>query len=308
MVARFFDHTKPNSFIVVCLITLTHFFAYKLLIFKMFPDIYELAQMMATLLFLVGNFWVINAIKNENEVTKHHNFTLFFFGCFIGFFPEIYNYPSVILANFFVLLTFFRLIKIENNPQQKKIIFDTSLFVFCAGILFSWAFLYIILVWLIALSQTSQPYRNSLIPVVALVVISVLLLSVALPLGLFSELISLFTFELGFSSEKYTDISLMFPAFFLVMVVWAIVFFYFLNKNKNKKSISLLLAFYVFITLIITIISEEKSTAEILLLNLPTCLLLGTQFENIHRKWIKESLLWGFILLPFVVFLLHINH
>lgn len=305
MPTRFFNHTKPNSVIIISLIILTHLLFCKIFIFNNLTNLPEIAETLGVFVFLILNLLILGFIKNKNDVTKHHNYTLFFFACTVGLFPEIYNFPSVIAANFFILLAFYQLMQIENSTTQKKIIFDTSLFIFCAGILYSWAFLYILLVFIIALSHTKQPFRNSLIPLVAFGSVSVLLFSGMFFAGYGHEFLSLFRLYIGFSWGKYSFVKFLLPVIFLVSVVLGVIFFYLLNPNKTKKGISLPVILYIAVTTIITIFSEEKSTSEIIFFLLPIALLLGTQFEKINKTWIKESWVYAFLIFPFVVFLLY---
>lgn len=308
MLTHFFDNTKPKGILFCGLYVLFFVILYKIFLFNTNSFLLQITEIISIMLFLVGNIWLIYLLKNQNEFTKSQNYVFLFFVSFVNFFPEIYKHYSVLCVNFFVMVAFLLLSKIEYVAGQKKRIFDASLCISLAAICYDWALLYIVLIWLVVFLSTSEPFRNGLIPWVALVVVAVLSSCVALLFGesYWLGLIENFQFSLGFDFQKYSLKTFVFSVVFWGLLVLAFVLFYFFQQ-KIKRSLSFLMFGYLLVSLGILLLSERIGTAECIFVALPITLLLSSQFDKISKKWLQECLLWVVLISPFAVFLMYCN-
>jgi hypothetical protein len=71
----------------------------------------------------------------------------FFFFLLIVFFPSVLDNVNLVVANFFILLAFRRLISLQSLKASKKI-FDASFWIIVAALFQFWSILYLVLVFI----------------------------------------------------------------------------------------------------------------------------------------------------------------
>jgi hypothetical protein len=83
----------------------------------------------------------------ENGLSKDSAYTVFLF-LLIVFFPSVLDNVNLVVANFFILLAFHRLISLQSLKASKEKIFDASFWIIVAALFQFWSILYLVLVFI----------------------------------------------------------------------------------------------------------------------------------------------------------------
>lgn len=300
MLFNLFGNTKHNNFVISCFITMLHVVISKIWILPTSLSIQEGITTFGIILLLWASLYLIDLIKEIAGISKAKRYILLFFITIVNFFPNIYNSISVVASNFFILFIIFQLFRAKNTTDEKKLFFDTSVLLFLAGICYCWAFLFIIPLWFIILLYSASKFRNFFIPIIVFVGLTFLIMSILIPLGYAENFISIFDFDIKFNLYNYTQKHLLLPILFLVLMFLVLLPTFIRKRKKNNISNNFIWFLLIFILSCMVFLSEHKGNSEILFLIFPISSLLSIEFETIGKKWLKETILWIFLILPYL--------
>jgi hypothetical protein len=91
------------------------------------------------LLAVLGSVFITNFISKKNGLSKDSAYTVFFI-LLIVFFPSVLDNVNLVVANFFILLAFRRLISLQSLKASKEKIFDASFWIIVAALFQFWVF------------------------------------------------------------------------------------------------------------------------------------------------------------------------
>jgi hypothetical protein len=118
------------------------------------------------LLAVLGSVFITNFISKKNGLSKDSAYTVFFI-LLIVFFPSVLDNVNLVVANFFILLAFRRLISLQSLKASKEKIFDASFWIIVAALFQFWSILYLVLVFISIIFHVSRDYRNWFLPFIA---------------------------------------------------------------------------------------------------------------------------------------------
>jgi hypothetical protein len=98
------------------------------------------------LLAVLGSVFITNFISKKNGLRTV--LTQFFYFLLIVFFPSVLDNVNLVVANFFILLAFRRLISLQSLKASKEKIFDASFWIIVAALFQFWSILYLVLVFI----------------------------------------------------------------------------------------------------------------------------------------------------------------
>ncbi|SFU27332.1 hypothetical protein SAMN05216480_101140 [Pustulibacterium marinum] len=308
MISSFFSKTKPINYLVLVLLLLG------IVVFKSFLFSYEpketsfLIEQGLNLVLLLISFGLVVFIDSKNKLTNNNSYALLVFVLLFAFFPAVLTNHKLILSNVFVLLAYRRLISLKSMISTKAKIFDSVLWIGVAFFLFNWAFPLFILPFFGILFFQAKSFKNWMVPYIAALTLAIFY---AVYLIYFQGGLMNFQWpeiEFAFNIEKYKTPQFMVPAAFLfIMGTWAVLQFF---ANFQSKSIKLQKPFWIlilglFASTIIALLSEISNGAEMIFMFFPLAILIGTVLERLRTFWLKELLLWIFIVaIPLVVLVL----
>lgn len=309
MISSFFSKTKPVNYLLLVLLLLA------IVLFKSaffvggthFSQEFLLEQGVGLLLLLVS-FALVVFIVSKNKLTNRNSYAFLVFVMLFAFFPEVLTNQTLILANVFVLLAYRRLISLRSMMRTKAKIFDSFLWLGIAFFLFHWAFPLLILPFLGILLFQAKSFKNWLVPYLAALTLAILFSVYQIYFGGGFENYQLPVFELSFNIEKYKTTEFMVPAIFsFLMGTWAILNFL---ANYQTQSMSLqkpywLLIVGLFAATLIALLAEISNGAEMIFMFFPISVMIGIIIEKIQIFWLKEAILWLFVVgIPLVVLVL----
>lgn len=301
MLLKIFGNTKPNNFILTYLLSALCIIISKIWILESHFSLWELLQTIGVIFLIWGNLFFVDLIHHSLYASQKNRFVLFFFFSISNFFPYIYGSFEIIITNFFILWIIFQLLKIKNSTYEKKLLFDTSLLLFGAGMCYSWAFLFVIPLWIVIFLYTTTPFRNFFIPIVVFFGFSFLIISILLPSESYHYFISVFKLDIKLDTEKYLQLDYLLPIAFLLLMSLIFLVISLRKHKKNNNSNHFILIISTLTLLCILTLSEYPKNADILFLILPISLFFGNQIVKIEKTWIKKAILWIFLLFPLML-------
>ncbi|WP_417362662.1 DUF6427 family protein [Galbibacter sp.] len=307
MISSIFERTNPLNFIILFLYLILFLLLRQVLSSDFVLDstmIFHLLKCSAVVFFCVI---MVDFIVRKNELTQRNSYALFFFVLLFCLFPNIFMELNVLLAHFFLLLAFRRLVSIRSNKDVEIKIFDATLWILVATYFFNWSLLFIFLVFCTMFLYKKNDYRNMLIPFVALFTLAILGFTYFYLTDQLSQMTQLFNFQVDFIFEKYSNLSYLVPLLFLlIMGGWACVMFAFKKQSKSFKTRvpGILLVISLITAVAVILISEVTNTSEVLFMLFPLAVIQARYVERVKINWLKETILWSYICMPILVLFL----
>ena len=285
--------TLLNNTLVVVL-SLIFFFVYQSR--DLFTTIfsYGFSKTAMLVLLLLTSFFLVNFTVKKNNLTKNSSYTILFFLLFLLVFPSIFNNLNLLLANFFLLLAFRRLISLQTLKAPKEKIFDASIWIFIASLFHFWVILFILLVYISIFFHVSRDFRNWLLPFVAFfaTVIIFLFSALAFDKTWITHIINQTktNFQLDYYTNNYQNIAI---SFFVVIALYFLLSLVFSLTNKPlilqasyKKMI-----FGLLIGLTVFLISPDKNNEMLVFTFMPLSVMCTTNIEYSQSKMYQEIVL-----------------
>jgi hypothetical protein len=221
------------------------------------------------------------------------------------FFPNVWNNSSLLISNFFILLSLRRLVSLQSLKTPKEKIFDASLWVFVAAMFHFWSIIYIILVFIAILFHAARDYRNWFLPFIAFFTSCSVFVLFAL------------IFDKSWISQLLSDTTVNYkidyfvkPSQNLALSVYATIGLYFvlsLLMSMSNRPLMLhtsykkvLWAFFLGIA--VFIVSTNKSNDLLVFTVAPLAVMITSYIEMAQIKWQKEVIIAFLIISGFIAF------
>ena len=156
---------------------------------------------------------LLDFIIRKNHLTKNNTFAILFFSCFMVMLPVIFSQQSILLANFFLLLSFRRMMSMRNDKNSSKKILDASIWITVASIFHFWSLLFFVPLWIAIIQKPNSNYKQMLIPITGFV--AVLMINTAYQLLAADSYSWFLNWEkpISFDFSAYSAISVLVPVF-----------------------------------------------------------------------------------------------
>ena len=259
----------------------------------------------AKIILLFSSFFLVNFIVKRNGLTKNSSFSILFFLLYLLLFPSILYNSKIIVANFFLLLAYRRIISLQTLKAPKEKIFDASIWIFIASLFHFWCIIFIILVYISILFHSSRDYRNWLLPFVAFFVTSLMFVICSLMLNedWINQIVNQIQldFNFNFLTSNLNSLSgwifVVFGSYFLLAMVFSIT-----NKPLVLQAAYKKMIFGFVFSLLIFLFNVEKNNDILLFSFFPLSVLSTNAIEYSNNKWYKEIILWMVLILCFGAF------
>ncbi|OED40890.1 hypothetical protein AB832_03510 [Flavobacteriaceae bacterium (ex Bugula neritina AB1)] len=249
---------------------------------------------------------LVNLITQKNDLTKKSTNTVLLFAFFTALLPTSLTRPDILLANLFLTLGIICVLDLRNGKQIKSNVFDASLCIGLASLVYFWSIGFILIVFLGILFFEPKNYRNWMIPIISLITIYVL--ANCFTLLFYDSLFDVTDYvdTVSFTFENYMNRESFFPIGSVILCVFFFFSVYLLKfkrKSAKVKPILKLIIAQLVIAVLIIVIVPNKNTSEILFITTPLAIIGTTYLEIDHDRLIKEINIWVFLLLPFMTLL-----
>ena len=304
MISSIFGKTKPINFIIVSIFL---FLLYGLVQFypswRPFNSL-EVTLRILALVVLVLSVFIVDFIIKKNKLTGTNSFAILFFGLLCMLFPETLLDPKALFCSFFLLLATRRILSIKSLKNSKLKIFDATLWVLVSSIFYTWALLFLFLIFTAIYIYDSKNIRNWLVPIVSIFVFSMISISVLLVLGKNAFPLNQYAFSVDFNEphflNKVTD-----PRFliYLIGVVFLAIWTFIKSGNTGVgKTISIRLMGISFLLGLLVYILSVGQGNTIVITFFPAVIFFTNHIESVPKKNIKEALLMLSVFIVFLVF------
>lgn len=310
MITSIFSKSRPFNYILVTVLMVCFFFVSETRDTAWTNSSGGIIIKTGCLLLLLFALFLTNFVTKRNGMSKDSTYPFLFYFVFLVFFPGLFSDPSLIAANFFVLLALRRLISLQSLITPKEKIFDASLWIFAAALFKFWCILYLLIVFISIIFHVSRDYRNWVIPFIAL-----------LSAGTIFVLCSLLFEPLWIErlwDGAYVDTSFEYfrdnrenLALSLYAAVSVLFFFAMLFSLGSKPLIlhssykKILFSFVVGVA--VFVLSPAKGNALLSFTYMPLAIMATSYIEGLSSQWAKEGFSLGVCLVAIACFVMQVG-
>ena len=303
MISSFFSKAKPIHLVVVSAMLLVVFVVTKMSTITQIFSVEVFFKQSFLFGVCLASLFVLDFFVSKNNLTKKNSYKILMFGLFVAVLPETLLNSKLLIANLFILLALRRIISLRSGKDIKKKLFDAALWISLATLLFFWASLFYILIFLALLLHSIVDVKNWIIPIVGILCVAVIAASYMIVTGVdFEQYLNGF-FDVSFDFTPLNSKRIIIATTILLSYgVWAS--FYFMRNIKHQlksyKPSFILVIMSSLIALLIILVSPYKDGSEFIFLFAPLSIMMSNYLEIIPEKWFKESLIIVLILVSVV--------
>jgi len=300
MIANFFNQTKPINFLLLSILVFFIYLSALINVDSAPLNFFFFAKNSLFIFLAILSVFVINFIIRKNALTEDNSFAILFYILMSSYFPNSYINDGLFISNFILLFAFRRIYSLRSSIETKEKIFDSAFWIGIASLFYVWSLFYLLLVYAAILIFRKIEWRNFVVPILGVltpVFLSYTYLLAFDDLARFNNLWKL-SFDLNF--QAYNSYHFMIP--FALIGILAIIAIVpttkrsLLAKIDFKATWTLLIA-HILISVIVVMFAPEKNGAELIFLFFPLSVLFANYVQVINRYWIKESIIYIFILM-----------
>lgn len=292
MLTRLFSHSKPIAFVILSTLLVVGFFIENFLSTTIeLKASFVFKKIGILILFLLILFLLIFIVK-RNKIHKQHTYAASSFTLLVIAFPEVLRSTEFVLAYFFLLLSFRRILSLKTNTNIKQKIFDSSLLLSISIWFEPFHWLFLLMIYFGVIMYASQNYRHFIIPFVGLAVGFVLHLSYFLIfedkwIGFSSHFFKFYGINSFFDTFKYGSLL----GLLLLILIW-IIFQLPTVYNRAKLHVSESLSnvlFLMLISIVVIVFNNSPLSVDAIYIIWPLSILIGSYFQlKSTKKWTKE--------------------
>src|SRR5690606_30895024 len=205
MITSIFKKSKPINFIIVFFITLLAFITAKLNLVSEAIDVTFIFKQICLFLFCFASVVVVNFIVSKHSLTKKNSYEIFLYSLFLLAITQTTASTNILFSNFFILLSFRRIISLRSMITPEKKLFDAAFWIAIATLFYFWAILYFVIIFAALFLFADGKVKHWLIPFVGVATVFIMAVSTSILLndnffGVFKSLP-----EVSYDFNKYNS-------------------------------------------------------------------------------------------------------
>jgi len=293
MITSFFKTSKPIHYIIFLIVLICVFVYQRIITIDYEGNLSNTLKEAGYLSILLGSFFTLIFILTKNNLTHNNSYAALYFCLFIGLIPSCLETNSILVSNFFILLSLRRIVSLKTNSNIKKKLFDASMWICLAAVFEPWAILFFALLFLGMLFYSVAKIKNIVIPFCGILTVGILLASYRLltenVFPNFTEYLPTISFDTFSFNNTIIEAE---PLLFLAVVLFGIGSFIikgFQNRLKTPNFLVLILA--IFIGIAIVFLSSNHDQGAYLFAFAPSAIVLANFSETTKYRWLSEFVL-----------------
>nr|WP_299386076.1 DUF6427 family protein [Allomuricauda sp.] len=309
MISTFFGKTKPINYIVLSVFL---FLFYCLFIFLYLHEnggAISIGLEVLSLGVLLLMIFVINRTVKTEKVTDFSSFAMLFFVLLLVAFSDVLLDKNAIFMSFFLLLAIWRLLAIKSIKNVKHKLFDASFLICLASLFYSWALLFLILVFIVINVYERKTVKNWMVPFLALLSVFVLVFAVTRLFGWPDFFLGHYNFSLGFLDKEFlaqSEIPKIVIYISIIGIVSSLIFLK-VRRKGGGKLVPLRILFLSFILGVAISFLTGTVTTAILITFFPAAVFITNYLETIKKPRLRELVVVLCIIFPLLLFVLGLN-
>src|SRR5690606_22107563 len=307
MLVNLFSKSRPIGYVVIGLALLTIYFLQLISDLSWLQSPAVVIEKSFLFLIVIFSVLLVQFITVKNHLAVNNLYSLYLYACFLILFPTFFDDAQLIIGNLLVLLALRRIVSLQTLNESKLKIFDASLWIFIATLFESWTSLYFAMVYLAIIWYVSNDYRNWIIPLIALLTVTVLFYMYSLFYGI--DLVAFWTykyavgFDFSYFENIYQNLALSFLATLAVLfTVYQLMYLKNIPSNQLRLYKNIVLCFII--GSVIYIITPEKSNGLLVFTFFPLSIIGGNFLASTPVKWVKETVMITILAVSLLLFLL----
>ena len=307
MIANFFSKTKPVNTLAIVTLLLGIYLLSSIINFDGVLGLSFFLKRSTFFLLLLVVLFMVNFIIRKNNLTKDNSYTLLIYVILIGLFPFTVLNFKLVGINFLLLLSYRRIYSLRTQKDVKEKLFDSSLWIGIASILYPWCAILLVLVFFAAYVFGKWTWRNALIPLIGFVTPLVIYLAYLIFTDVPFLMATVLNFEMHLDFSSYNVFKLLIPlAIIIALLLWAIIptSFKIIAVNNEFRSSWQLLVFHFFLLVLVIIPWPEKNGSELMFLFFPMAIIFTNYLQLVEERWFKEVFLFCLLFLTIGVYFL----
>ena len=305
MIANFFNQTRPINFLVLSVLVFVIFVVSLIHINSESLSFYFFVKNGAFLTAAILIVYVLNFIIRKNSLTEDNSYAILFYILITSFFPQTFSNGGIFVANFILLFAFRKIYSLRTSTKTIEKIFDAAFWIGIASLFYIWSLLFMILLYAAILIFRKADWRNFLIPLLGLITPIFLSYTYLLYFDDLGRFKRIWLIDYAFDLSIYNSAKFLIP---LITMGLLVVVSIFPTTNKSLiakidvKSTWFLLIAHFFVSVLIVLLAPDKDGSELLFLFFPVSILFANYLQLLNRYWIKEAILYLFIIISLVVY------
>lgn len=290
MITSIFSKSKPINFLIVfllsalaLLITIYKYIGFVLTTVTFF-------KLAAVFLCCFLSALLVDFIVTKNSLSQKGNAEVFIFSFFLLTIPQVFLDWEIVVSNFLVLLALRKTLSLRTQKEHIKKLFDAGFLIGFASLLYFWAILFFILIFVALLFYAESEIKKWMTPFLGLLAIA--LLATGFSIIVNEDFFTTLNINpiVGFNFNAYNSIQFIVGITMLSSFgLWSSIFY--LKDIKKKKKTFRLSYNVVFmacmLATILVIIAPKKDGSEFLFLFAPLTIIISNYIETIEEKWFK---------------------
>ncbi len=307
MITRFFKTSKPIHLVIIALFALMVFIITSLGNINEGLSFGTTIKALSKYSVILISILTLSFLVKKNKLTKNNNYDILIYGLLLAILPITMHITNILLANFFILLAFRRIISVRSNISVKKKLFDAAFWIAIATLFHFWAILFFVLIIAALLLYSIAHFKNWIVPFIGVLVVMLITTGYFVVVyGNFEELFNyLETISANFSSENLTTLT------FEVSIIgalgtWALIFYSINLRQKQKayRPMYMLILIAFLIGLVVIFISPNKNGSEFLFIFPVLAIIIANYLESVKQPWLAELYVWVLIFTPMTLLML----
>lgn len=307
MITSLFKKSKPINFIIVFFITLLAFISAKSKLVIEPLSLPYIFKQSALFLFCFVSVILVDFIVSKHSLTKKNSYEILLYSLFLLAITQTTSNTNILFANFFILLSFRRIISLRSMITPEKKLFDAAFWIAIASIFYFWSILFFAIIYASLLLYSVNKIKYWLIPFFGVAAVFVMAITMSIILndtyfGVFKSLP-----DVSYDFSKYdTPEFLIAITMLLSFGIWASLFYIGNIKSKKKafRPAFKIVFFAIVVSFIMVFLAPIKDGSEFLFMFAPLAIIITNYIETIQDRWFRELFVLTLILVPFIILFL----
>ncbi|AXT18561.1 hypothetical protein D7030_07045 [Flavobacteriaceae bacterium AU392] len=299
MITKFFNTSKPIHFVIVLVYLLIQFLILRVEGLKDNFTIVLLAKQLVVFTIVISSVFMLDFFVRKNYLTLKNSYKILIYSLLLTIFPIVFKDTNILIANFFVLLAFRRMLSIRSRINVKKKLFDAAFWIGLAALFYFWAILFFVLIIATLILFSIAQVKNWLIPFAGLLTILILIMTYSLVLNNnFSYLLN-YLEDISLDFMAYNNSQLIIGMTMVTSLGFWALFFFIKNlkeKTRANKPSFILIIIAIFIGITIIIVAPNKNGNEFIFGLAPLAIIITNYLETIKERWFSEIFIWILII------------